>query len=315
MASVPARLRPSPRAFRVLSLTVVVATVVVMVSGSLVRLTESGLGCSDWPACEQDQFVAAWDQPHAVMEFVNRMLSGVLGVPILLVLGAALVRRPFRRDLFGWSLGLFGGMAVEAVLGAFVVKFGLTPPMVIAHFLVAVAMLWNALVLHERAGQPDPAGSVARVPLVAPRAQALGWAAAIACGAAIAVGTVVTGAGPHGGDTRADRLPFSITAVARIHSIAAWIALGLVVATLAVLYRTGAPASVRRRAAWTTGALVAQGAIGYLQYATGIPRPLVGIHVLGSTLVWIATVRLVLGCTGVPAAADAGRAEPRLAAA
>ncbi len=300
--ALPDRLRPTVGLVRRLALLIVALTVIVIVSGSIVRLTGSGLGCSDWPTCEADQFVAALDQPHAVMEFVNRLLSGLLGLPILLVIAAAAMLRPFRRDLFAWSMALAVGVLGEVVLGAFVVKLKLTPIPVIAHFLLAVVILWASLVLHHRAGETTTKSSARRELVVTSRAHSLAWCCAAAATITVIAGTFVTGAGPHGGDTRASRLPFSILAVIRVHGLAAWCTVALAVATTWLLYRTGAAARVRRAAAWVTVALLAQGGLGYAQYFNGVPPVLVGLHVFGATIVWITVVRLVLLCT-VPAPA------------
>jgi len=300
--ALPDRLRPTGGLVRRLALLIVVFTVLVMVSGAIVRLTGSGLGCSDWPTCEEDQFVAALDQPHAVMEFVNRLLSGVLGLPILLVVMATALVRPFRRDLFAWSLALLVGVMCQVVLGAFVVKLKLTPVPVIGHFLLAVIILWAALVLHHRAAESTTTSSARRELVVTSRVHALAWCCAAAATFTVVAGTFVTGTGPHGGDTRASRLPFSILAVVRVHGLAAWCTVALAVVTTWLLYRAGAPATVRRAATWVSGALLVQGALGYLQYFNGVPPVLVGLHVFGATIVWITVVRLVLLCT-VPAPA------------
>ena len=301
------RLRPTPTVFRRLALAVVVLTVVVTAAGAFVRLSKSGLGCADWPICDRDQPLPAADDTTALIEFGNRMLSGLLGVPIVLLVLASIRRRPFRRDLLGWSLGLLAGVLAEAVLGAIVVRFHLKPAAVIGHFLLAMVLLWAALVLQHRVRESAGGEALARraTLLVSTRAHAMAWLAAGACAAAMVAGTFATGAGPHGGDTRAERLPFAITSVVRVHSLLAWCSLLLLVVTLWTLYRSGASAELRRRAAWVTGAVIVQGGIGYAQYALGVPPGLVGIHVFGSTIVWICAVRLVLGCsTRLPVADD-----------
>lgn len=295
----PERLRLSPTAFRRLALSVVVLTVVVTTAGAFVRLSKSGLGCADWPICDRDQPLPAAGDTTALIEFANRMLSGALGLPIVALVIASALRKPFRRDLLGWSLGLLGGVFAEALLGAVVVRLHLTPASVIGHFVLAMVLLWAALVLHHRVVESAGGEELARrsTLLVSGRAHALAWLAAGACALTIVGGTIVTGAGPHGGDQRAERLPFAIPSVARVHSVLAWVSLVLLVATVWSLYKAGATAAIRRRCTAVTIAVLAQGGLGYLQYATGVPPVLVGLHVLGSTLVWITAVRLVLVCS------------------
>jgi cytochrome c oxidase assembly protein subunit 15 len=118
----------------------------------------------------------------------------------------------------------------------------------------------------------------------------------------VIAGTVVTATGPHGGDDRADRLSFDITEVARIHAVAAWVLLALVVATLWFAYRDGASARTRRRGGWLAAVVVAQGALGYTQYFTGVPPLLVGIHVLGAVAVWTMVLLVYLSLFAHPEA-------------
>jgi heme a synthase len=118
---------------------------------------------------------------------------------------------------------------------------------------------------------------------------------------AIVAGTVVTNTGPHAGDENADRFGFEIAHVARLHGTAVWALLVLTVITLGLAYRSGAPARVRRRGGWLVAAIVAQGALGYTQYALGVPALLVGLHVLGSVLVWCAVLAFHLGLWERPA--------------
>jgi len=145
------RLALSARSYRRITLAAVLALAFITVSGAAVRLTGSGLGCSDWPTCEEDQFVAALDSPHAMVEFVNRMVTGAVSLAIIAAVLGALIRVPRRRDLLWWSLGLVVGLIGQILLGGMVVLLELTPVSVIGHFLLSMVLLWNALVLHDRA--------------------------------------------------------------------------------------------------------------------------------------------------------------------
>lgn len=280
----------SPPTYRRIALVALASQVLIIVTGAAVRLTASGLGCSDWPSCEEDRFVAPLEG-HALIEFANRTLSGV----VLLAVGAAILgalwRVPYRRDLLGWSSAQLLGVVGQIIIGGVVVRLELAPVSVVGHFLVSIALVWAATVLYERSGHPDTPG-VARVPALA---VTLGRLMVLAALVVVVTGTLVTATGPHGGDDRADRLGwFDIAEIARIHGGAGLVLLALTLVALVVVHRHGA-AGARRRGAELAVVLTAQIAIGYTQYFNGIPPLLVGLHVLVATLVWIAVVRFHLG--------------------
>jgi heme a synthase len=287
--------RLSPRAYQRIALAAALALAFIIVTGAGVRLTGSGLGCSDWPTCEQDQFVAPLEY-HAMVEFVNRTITGLVSVAVALAVLGSLVRTPRRRDLTWWSLGLVAGVVAQVVLGGLTVLFHLAPPFVIGHFLLSMVLMWNAVVLYERAGHDGSKG----LPLVPPRIRNLGRALVVAAGVVLVSGTVVTGTGPHGGDETVERLPFDLMEVARLHSIFVWLFLGLAVWTMWELRRTGAPLQVDRRAKVLVALIVVQGVIGYTQYFAGVPPWMVALHIVGSIAVWVAVLRFHLGLTAHP---------------
>ena len=266
---------------------------VIVVSGGAVRLTGSGLGCSDWPNCEEDQFVADLEY-HALIEFVNRLFTGVVALAVNLAVLGSLRRSPRRRDLLGWSWGLVAGVAAQIVLGAVLVKTDLDPRFTMGHFLLSMLLLANAVVLVELAGRGDTAERRSPGPLT-PMARAISLLGAIL----LVSGTIVTGSGPHSGSDEAEvaqRLPFLVREVTRIHSIIALVLLLGVVWLIRAAHLQRQP-EIRRRAAVAAGLLVAQGVIGYWQYFAGVPVLLVGIHITGASLSWIAIVRLHLSTT------------------
>jgi len=271
------------------------AQVFITVSGAAVRLTGSGLGCSDWPTCESDRYVAPFEY-HAMIEFVNRTVTGLVSVAVILAVLGSLLRNPRRRDLTWLSLGLVGGVVAQIVLGGLTVLFELRPQFVIAHFVLSMILIWNAFVLHERSKYAQSPA----LPVVPRNVRILGRLLVVASAITIFTGTIVTGTGPHGGDENAKRLSFDITTVARIHSGTVWLFLALTIITLFVLHRTGAPRGVDRRAKYLVGAIVLQGAIGYIQYFNGVPPGLVIIHILGSVIVWIAALAFDLSLTARP---------------
>jgi len=284
--------RLSPRAYQRITLLALIALVFIIVTGAAVRLTGSGLGCSDWPTCESNQIVAPLEY-HAMIEFINRTITGLVSVMVMLAVLGSLVRTPRRRDLTWLSLGLVAGVIGQIVLGGLTVLFELRPPFVIAHFLLSMVLVWNAVVLHHRAGHDGQPG----LPLVPKPIRRLGIALVVLATVAVITGTIVTGTGPHGGDEEVARLSFDITEVARVHSAVVWVFLIFAIFTLLRLRRGGTAALVDRRAKILVGAILVQGAIGYTQYFTGVPPALVLVHIAGSVAVWMAALVFVLDLT------------------
>ncbi|MCB9374180.1 MAG: heme A synthase [Microthrixaceae bacterium] len=294
--------RCSPRTYQKITLLALVLLSVIVVTGGAVRLTGSGLGCSDWPTCEENRLVAPLEY-HAMVEFVNRTFTGLLSAAVILAVLGSLVRAPRRRDLTWWSLGLVAGMIGQIVLGGLTVLFELSPPFVMGHFLLSMVIIWNAVVLHHLAGQPPTAAR----PLVSDDVRWMGRLMVAAAGLAIFLGTVVTGSGPHGGDPEVERLDLVVGEVVRFHG-GSVVLFGLVtLATLWMLRRRGElTRDILRRGEILLVVLVAQAAVGYTQYFTGVPIGLVALHLVGSVLVWIAVLTFELGLHEHPAPAAAG---------
>lgn len=280
------------------------ALVVIVVTGGAVRLTGSGLGCSDWPNCEEGRLVAPLEF-HPMVEFVNRLATGLVSVAVAAAVLGSLVRRPRRRDLTWWSLGLVGGVIGQIVLGGLLVLSELDPRFTIGHFLLSMVLVWNATVLRSRAAEPDDdgGGHRGRVGEGAVRGPTLVVSRLVTVAAVVVVvtGTIVTGAGPHGGDDAAARLDLPLEDVARVHgsSVVALIALSL--GAYWLVRRSGTSERLRVGLLGLMAVEVVQAAIGYAQYFTGVPPLLVGLHLLGATLVWIAAVEVWLraGARGV----------------
>lgn len=296
--------RISPAAYRRITWFALVALSFIVVTGAAVRLTGSGLGCSDWPTCEQGRLAPGeiTDAP-AMIEFVNRLITGLVSVAVVLAVTGARLRAPRRRDLVWLAAGLVTGVVAQIVLGGLVVLFELSPRLVMGHFLLSMVILWNAVVLHHRAGRSD--GPVS--PRVAPHILGLGRLLFAAAALVVFTGTVVTASGPHAGDRQAARLEFFLPDVARIHGISVVVLITLALALLWALRGHSAPEAVRRPARYVLGVLVAQAAVGYTQYFTGVPALLVGVHVLGAVVVWTAVVHLNLAMAGpapAPVAVD-----------
>jgi cytochrome c oxidase assembly protein subunit 15 len=311
---VPSIPRLSPHAYRRVTLAAAVLLAVIIVTGGAVRLTDSGLGCPDWPNCSPGRLAPReTSDANAMIEFVNRAFTGLVSVAVILAVLGSLVRVPRRRDLVWLSFGLVAGVAAQAVLGGLTVLFHLKPQFVMAHFLLSLVLLTNALVLHRRAGQPEgPARAVAPRPVVL-----LSWALLAAATVVVVTGTFVTGAGPHSGGGREDdveRLDLYIPDVARVHGTSVVVLVALVLVTLVVLRQSRSQVNVKQRLGVLLVVLVAQAGVGYAQYFNDIPAFLVGIHIAGATAVWAAVVSFQLGLferIGAPANVAAARADER----
>lgn len=295
------RWRVSPRLFAGLATGAAWAVALAIASGASVRLTGSGLGCSDWPACTAHHVVAPLGF-HPWMEFGNRLLN----VAVTVVAGAALVgaalRAPRRRDLTVLAGGLVLGVLAEAVVGGVVVLSHLAPQWVTIHFLVSILLVVEAVILRHRSRIPDQVDSSGRVraagpaqAVVSPACQLLARLTGAATAVVVALGTVVTSTGPHGGDPSAPRFHFSLHRVAQVHGAAVEVLLALTLLTLWSLHRSGAPGSVMRRGEVMLVVMAAQAGVGYTQYLTGDPALVVGVHVAGALCVVVAVVWFNLG--------------------
>ena len=286
------RLTISPAGYRRVTFVALLALGFIVITGGAVRVTGSGLGCPDWPTCTEGRIVAPLEY-HALVEFVNRTVTGAVSVMVIVAVLAALRRRPYRRDLVWLAVGLVLGVIGQIVLGGLVVLFHLYPPLVMGHFVLSMVLVANAVVLHHRAGQPDTPPSSRANDLRPLGSWLVGWAAVV-----LFLGTVVTGSGPHAGSNEGqfvERLPFVVRDVARLHGVAVWILLALALYTVWRAYRDRAPADVLRRGGVLLAVLCAQGAIGYIQYFSNVPAPLVAVHIAGATALWVSVLRFRLG--------------------
>lgn len=280
--------------------------IAVTVVGAGVRLTGSGLGCSTWPNCEADSFTPrSASDVNAMIEFVNRLVNAAVGLLTMATVAGAIRRSPRRPDLVWWSLGVFGWVAGNGVVGAAVVLLDLSPVSVIAHFALALGAIWNATVLLQRAGE-EVGGARRRVAATRRFVTAV-KVLLVAAMVMLAAGTVVTGSGPHAGDERADRLALEVGTVARVHGATVIAFLALTLAVIRLAHQGEAAPQVTHRLHELLVVVVAQGAIGYWQYFTGIPALLVAVHVLGATLVWTAVLRVWLSLHAPAAVPATGR--------
>lgn len=297
LAFIAERWTPTQRTVQRAALASLVMSVVIVVTGGAVRLTGSGLGCPTWPKCTDESLTATSEMGfHGAVEFGNRMLTYVLCAAVGWAIVAARSQKPWRRSLtrYGWIQ--FWIVMGNAVLGGIVVMVGLNPYTVAAHFLLSTALIAVATAMWQRTregdAEPRPRVGKAVVQLV--------WFLIGATVLLIAVGTVVTGAGPHAGDSsdvprmKVDAIGLDWESVTKLHAVLAWIVVTLTFALWFVLKAVDAPRGPLSRTRDLFLILLAQGAIGYVQYFTDLPEILVATHMLGSCLVWIGTLRVLL---------------------
>ncbi|MFI6086450.1 heme A synthase [Streptomyces sp. NPDC051218] len=309
LAFIAERWTPQQRTVQRAALISLAMTVCIVVTGGAVRLTGSGLGCPTWPKCTEDSLTATHEMGfHGAIEFGNRMLTYVLCAAVGWAIIAARSQKPMRRSLtrLGWVQ--FWLVMGNAVLGGIVVLVGLNPWTVAAHFLLSTALIAVAVTMWQRTREGD--GDVR--PLVGKAVVQLVWFLVAASVLLIAVGTIVTGSGPHAGDSsKVPRMGFDWETVSKLHAVFAWIVVTLTFALWFVLKAVDAPKGPLHRTRDLFLILLAQGAIGYVQYFTDLPEVLVGLHMFGSCVVWIGVMRVLLSLrerpyttAGLPAQAD-----------
>lgn len=267
------------RALRNWAIASLVANMALVVTGGLVRVTGSGLGCSTWPQCEPGSYVPHGDAPlHAFIEFGNRLLTFVLVAVAIGTLVAAWRARdasggPVRR-VRGLALAAAAGIPAQAIIGGVSVLARLEWWVVGLHLLPSLALIMVCVVLlHEVIGAA-PAGAPASTRYLAWGVLALGWLVML-------LGIVVTGAGPNAGDADVHRSGLDLTSVARLHALAVW---GVAIAVVALLWLVRRTPVLLRAASLLLGVVVLQGAVGYAQYFQAVPPLLVALHMLGTAL-------------------------------
>ena len=270
-----------PRPFLRLCQVTLGVVVLNIVTGAAVRLSDSGLGCPDWPNCSQHHLTPVLSL-HPVIEFANRVVVVLLVVACAVTVIAAFFRRPARRDLRWLAGGLILGVIGEAVLGAIVVYSKLNPYVVATHFLVGMTLLAVAVVLTLRASYGRGRGVV----VVSSAALRLSRLVVGLVVVVLAAGAATTGTGPHAGGKGAKRIPLGLEDMTRIHAEIVITTVVAVLVLLWVLWRSDAPAGVQNAGRVVVMVMIAQGLIGYTQFFTHLPPVLVGVHVLGASAVW-----------------------------
>ena len=286
------RLPPvSPRRFEIVAWIALGTLALIVLTGAAVRLTGSGLGCSSWPRCSETSIIAPLDA-NAWIEFGNRLVTGVVGVPAIAAVVMAWLRKPYRRDLLVLAALLPVGILLQAVLGGITVLTELRPEIVMGHFLLSMLILCAAVALVWRAGfEPE------QRPAPAPRRVTLLTRLLLPVGAlAIVAGTFASAAGPHAGSAGTGevvpRLDF--WGAGTLDSLIHWhgrtgTLLGLcALAAWFVARRSGGPDELRRALTAVCLLVAAQGVVGFVQYELRLPAEIVWLHVVIATGTWVA---------------------------
>ena len=266
----------------------------IVCTGALVRITGSGLGCSTWPECTPGSYTPTPDQPeaplHAWIEFGNRLLTFVLLINALALMFTIL--KSGKRELRRLCALQILGILAQGVLGGITVLTALNPATVAAHFLLSIILIAGALSLRQRAHGKSPI-EITLIPLVTK----LIWLHLFLTSLVLIAGTIVTGSGPHAGDSAAERFNLDSRTMAWIHADLVIALLGVSIA-LVIAIRLGLTGQARQvlsgRIQIFLIVALAQGSIGYIQYFTKLPEALVAAHIIGSIAVWLSAWNLFI---------------------
>ena len=291
-----ARWRPTPRLVRRLALASLVANIGIVATGGLVRLTNSGLGCPNWPDCSGGSLIAtgkvSW---HRAVEDTNRALTPVLFIAVAAVFIAVWRAAPRHPGQLRWAWVTLLGVPAQALIGGLLIVTRLNPLAVAGHFMVSMLLVCAATALwwrtRESPGTQTDAPALAAVPLIVQR---LGWATWGLTLCVFIVGTLVTGTGPHAGDATAKRLHLRPQAISQVHADLVMLLVGLAIALAVCAAAVGAPRTAQTATRVLVAVLAFQAGIGFAQYFAGLPIGLVELHVTGAALLAAAATATVL---------------------
>ena len=281
----------SPERYRQFAWAALIALSLIVFPGAAVRLTGSGLGCPEWPKCTQSSLHTSLNT-HGLIEFGNRMLTSLVSIAVLLALGGAFLRKPYRPDLVRISALLPIGVIAQIILGGLTVEYGLSPVWVMGHFALSMVILIAAVwLVREARAEPED-----EKPPPTDRLAGIGaWALVPLGGLALVAGTFATAAGPHAGGSGTDdkvvRFTFkgseTLDFLIHIHSAVATLLGLMALATLYLAWKRGARRLLEPLAV-TCALLATQGLIGSVQYSQELPSEIVWFHVAAATGTWLA---------------------------
>ncbi|WP_341395964.1 COX15/CtaA family protein [Arthrobacter sp. G119Y2] len=279
------------RTFAVASLA---ANIAIVVTGGAVRLTASGLGCPEWPMCTPDSLTTTPEMGvHGIIEFGNRLLTFVLAAIAFAMVFSVWKIRAERRDLFGLSVALLAGIPAQALLGGITVWTGLNPWIVGGHFILSMVLIVLATVLVNRAWLTPAQLASVNGPLATRTLRPLLGALGVLSGLSVVLGVIVTGSGPHAGDHGAARNGLDPDLMTRIHVIPVYLLVFALAVALYLVFRHATDGRLRSALLLLTAVVLAQGAIGYAQHFLHLPIVLVGLHMLGASLLTAAAAHAV----------------------
>ncbi|MFB0834175.1 COX15/CtaA family protein [Arthrobacter halodurans] len=287
------------RGVHALAIASLASQIGIIVTGGAVRLTQSGLGCSEWPNCVPGSMTPTPEMGiHGLIEFGNRTLTFLLTVIAVSMIVAVWRMRRTHPTVFRLAVVLLCVIPVQAVIGGITVWTDLNPWVVSLHFLASAALVSTATLLVNRTGMLLRSEPSVAVPPLSGTQRALGWTIAASSAAAVVLGTIVTGTGPHAGDANSPRHAFNADLVTRIHVAPVYLLVGATVLALVLAYRTGAAPRLRTALLALASVVAFQAVIGYVQHFTGLPVGLVLLHMLGSSLLTAAATNVWDRSTG-----------------
>jgi cytochrome c oxidase assembly protein subunit 15 len=261
----------------------------IIVTGAIVRVTGSGLGCPTWPECVEGSITPTSDQVETwtkYVEFGNRTLTGVLGI-VALAVAISVVRKSKTVSVRIWGVLPLLGTLAQALLGGVTVLTGLNPLTVMAHFLLSIAIIAGCVRLWF-AFTEIPNRTASRFHRIFANIFGLTTLAVII------LGTIVTGTGPHSGDANvSSRFDFDPRVVTWIHADVVWLLCGLIIGAWLFSSLNWFSQVSRKWLIWVTIVTLSQGVVGYVQHFTGLPELLVIFHVLGATTLWVVTLMFI----------------------
>lgn len=285
------RVTLTPRALRWGTTAALIASILIIFFGGVVRLTGSGLGCPTWPACDAGSLTSTPELGiHGFIEFTNRAFTGVLIVAVGWAITAARLQKPRDRTMTRLAWSQFWLVVANALAGGATVHSGLNPYIVAGHFVLAIALLTTTALTWHRAHRSQ---STAFEPDSLTRGMSI--AVVVSTLLVILVGTLVTGTGPHAGDSaEVPRMQFHWESVTVVHGVLGTASLVFGLALLALLSRAPGSELARRRVVTFVVVVVLQAIVGVAQSLMALPEALVAVHLLGSALVWVGAVRVLL---------------------
>lgn len=273
-----------------LAIASLISQIGIIITGGAVRLTKSGLGCSHWPNCVPGSMTPVPEMGyHGLIEFGNRLLTFVLLIIAIAFLVSVWNMRKTHRSIFKLAVILLAGIPAQGVIGGITVWTDLNPWIVSLHFLLSGTLVCLATILVNRTRRELRGGTAPATPATIRQVATAAWVLSMI---AVIMGTIVTGTGPHAGDASAPRHLFDPLLVTRMHTAPVYLLVLALVMFLVLAYRIEGNPKLRSAGWWLVAVVALQAAIGYTQHFTGLPVVLVILHMLGASLLLVASTNV-----------------------